>query len=126
MVNCGLGTADNRADHNAQRSKVCRCQPAGPCYKFTVLQHAQRQLPRLGHQSCVRCLFVLQPAKRVPRSRLVLCSTRKGGFLTSGTNFRLFQLICSVFILLFTTSSIIQARVCSMEWYPLWLVHFFG
>ena len=36
------------------------------------------------------------------------CSTRKGGFLTSGTNFRLFQLICSVFILLFSTASVIQ------------------
>ena len=37
-----------------------------------------------------------------------LCSTRTGGFLSAGTNFRLFQLFNSVLILLFTTSSIIQ------------------
>ena len=36
------------------------------------------------------------------------CSTRTGGFLSAGTNFRLFQLFNSVLILLFTTSSIIQ------------------
>ena len=46
---------------------------------------------------------------RTPRPPpLPACSTRTGGFLSAGTNFRLFQLFNSVLILLFTTSSIIQ------------------
>ena len=45
---------------------------------------------------------------RLPPSSPRPCSTRTGGFLSAGTNFRLFQLFNSVLILLFTTSSIIQ------------------
>ncbi|RMZ57560.1 hypothetical protein APUTEX25_001760, partial [Auxenochlorella protothecoides] len=35
-------------------------------------------------------------------------STKRGAWLAAGANFRLFQLIASIFILLFTTSSVIQ------------------
>lgn len=36
-------------------------------------------------------------------------STSRGGLLSVGANFRLFQLLASVFMLLFTTTSIVSA-----------------
>jgi hypothetical protein len=56
----------------------------------------------------LRSMRVLRVGLLSGELRSLHLSTRKGAFLTSGTNFRLFQLICSVFILLFSTASVIQ------------------
>ncbi|EFN56237.1 hypothetical protein CHLNCDRAFT_51907 [Chlorella variabilis] len=56
----------------------------------------------------LRSMRVLRVGLLSSELRSLHLSTRKGGFLSAGTNFRLFQLLNSVLIMLFTTSSIIQ------------------
>ena len=43
-------------------------------------------------------------------------TTQRGGWLSAGANYRLFQLAASVFILLFTTSSIVSCAFIWRDW----------
>ncbi|PSC70953.1 transcription factor MYB44-like isoform B [Micractinium conductrix] len=56
----------------------------------------------------LRSMRVLRVGLLSSELRSLHLSTRRGTWLSAGTNFRLFQLLTSVLILLFTTSSIIQ------------------
>ncbi|KAL4423371.1 hypothetical protein ABPG77_004302 [Micractinium sp. CCAP 211/92] len=56
----------------------------------------------------LRSMRVLRVGLLSSELRSLHLSTRRGGWLSAGTNFRLFQLLTSVLILLFTTSSVIQ------------------
>jgi hypothetical protein len=56
----------------------------------------------------LRSMRVLRVGLLSSELRSLHLSTRKGGALSAGANLRLFQLLNSVLILLFTTSSVIQ------------------
>jgi hypothetical protein len=107
VLRVGLLSSELKSLHLRCADSCClhtsRCCLAG-CHKPFVLARLQSLCNLPGPQ--VPCF----DACAWPRALIEAhaCSTRKGGFLSAGTNFRLFQLLTSVAILLFTTASVIQ------------------